>query len=321
MASFRTSAITLFFAGLAAATCATTAGSGWSVSYGQAVDQVGYDNASLHQNYEDAPYGPMAFRVHNGELWLLDSTRGRILAYAPDGKQKYNLTLPGVATNTLLEDLALVPAPDGTVGSIWVGDGADLFIRHIRVSDGAELARIGKAKGHFQQIHQIEVGPSGRLYVGDFGRSTISVFSPDGTLLREQPWERSGFVIGPDDRLSTIDFSSNDGYFLRSYDATGKLLQSVHLGQASAQNPRLWRVDTEGALVSFIPPSGYHGLIQLVRFGPAGQIRSRSLVRPAAMNRFLDPTADGGAWRALADFSVAPKGSFEIRMLPGNGDR
>ncbi|MFZ2958048.1 MAG: hypothetical protein WA705_14265 [Candidatus Ozemobacteraceae bacterium] len=305
---------------------ASMTASTWTLDYGKGSGQVSWLNAANQPNFQEpSPLGPLSVRVHGDSLWVADSIAGRVLCIDQSGKPRHQIKIPGVASNTLLEDFALVQAPNGTIESIWVGDGADLVVRKIRVADGCEIARcggLGGTPGLFTQIHQIEVGQSGHVYVGDFGRGIVAVFSADGKLLREQPWERSGFAVDSDDRLSLISWSTGTGYALRSYDSEGRLFDTIHLGHGTLQNPHLWLRDEASAFVSFIPQGGYRGIVQVMQFGIHGQVLAkRSLRPPLGMHRYLNVSPDGVICRVQAEFERAPKGRFTVSPLSAGGDR
>lgn len=309
------------------ATSSWAASPAWELKYGAAQGQVGYYNSKVNPKLEEAsPLGPMSFRLSGGDLWLADSIGGRLLWLESGGALKATMKLPGVGTDTLLEDIALVKEPAGKVEAAWVADGADLFVRKISVPGGKELVRVG-GRGHepglFTQIHQLEVGPTGRLYVGDFGRSVIAVFDPSGKLLREIRWERSGFAVDAEERLSTVVFIDGVGYVWHRYDADGNLEKATHLGLAALQNPRLWWLDPDGGItVSFIPAAGFRGVVVMHSFTADGALLKKFNVRPTpGMNRFLDRGEDGKLWSAVADMDAAPSGSFKIISLTAEGDK
>ncbi|MBI3039799.1 hypothetical protein HYY75_12270 [bacterium] len=290
----------------------------WKVSFGSGRAQVGYYNSSLNPKIEEASsLGPMAFRIHSGDAWIADSIGGKIVCLDSDGKPRHTVIVPNLPDNTLLEDFALVPGKDGKVSKILVADGADLFVRAIKVPEGNELFRVGgpgEGPGHFLQIHQIEVSASGRFYVGDYGRRVISVFDETGKFLKEFPWERNGFSVTGDDLLSTLSFNEATGYVWRSFNSKGQLESSVHLGFVNFQNPRLWANEQGGGiLVSFVPPGGFRGTLDVVRFSKHGGVEARTKIRPPqAMNRFIDRQDSSHFWLAQANFDAAPKGAFNV---------
>ncbi|HEY9071360.1 MAG TPA: hypothetical protein VIV61_13970, partial [Candidatus Ozemobacteraceae bacterium] len=298
---------------------------GWSLKYGSGPSEVGYYNAKVNPKIEEAsPLGPLAFRIVGGDLWIADSIGGRVLQLGSNGAVKASIRVPGVGTDTLLEDIALSGAAPGKPDAVWVADGADLIVRKLAVPAGTELMRVGgrgENPGQFAQIHQVETGPTGRLYIGDYGRSVIAVFSPEGKLLREHPWERSGFVIDDRDRLSTVVFIEGAGYVWQRYDAEGRLERSVHLGLQGLQNPRVWWNEADGGLsVSFIPAGGFRGSVTMHVFSADGAVLRKYPIRPAAgMNRYVD--RDGSSfWTATADVDAAPAGAFRIEPLTTDGE-
>lgn len=316
----------LLLAGVLAAT-AWGAPRGWELSYGTGPSQVGYYNDKVNPKIEDAsPLGPMAFRLAGGDLWVADSIGGRLLWLGIGGALKAAMKVPGVGTDTLLEDIALVENQTGKVEAAWVADGADLVVRKIAVPAGKEIVRVGgrgQEPGLFTQIHQLEAGPTGRLYVGDFGRAVIAVFDQAGKLLREIPWERSGFAVDAQERLSTIAYIEGAGYVWQRYSADGRLERSVHLGLPALQNPRLWWHEQDGGIaVSFIPAGGFRGVVTMHSFSPEGALLKKFSVRPPqGMNRYLSRGQDGVFWCAAADLDKAPKGAFKIMSLTAEGDK
>ncbi|HNV71037.1 MAG TPA: hypothetical protein PKO06_15145 [Candidatus Ozemobacteraceae bacterium] len=302
-------------------TSVVNAGSALRLAYGKGAGQVSFFNPSVTQNYEEAtPLGPMTFRRHGETFWVADSIAGRVLCVSEIGKVLHSLTIPGVPDNTLLEDLALVPGPDGRIRSVYVADGADLIVRQIEVASGKELGRFGgrgERPGQFLQIHQLEVGPSGRIYVGDYGRRVVAVFEPDGKLVRELPWQLTGFLVTEQDGLIMITHTDNAGFFLKEYDTAGQPVRSVHLGQSGSMNARIWGQAAEGGYwVTLTPASGFKGYLQLVRFSHFGAVAEKRLIRPVlGMNRFLDLTSGRDLWLARADYGAAPRGAFIIEAL------
>ena len=156
----------------------------WKIPYGSEKGKVAVYNSKTDPKFaEDAPYGPMAFRVHNENLWVLDSIGGRIYGFDQKNELKTDVTVSGLEGFKLLEDFALVSGASGRPESAWVADAANCDIRKISLADGKELLRIGgrgSEPGKFMQINQLEVDAGGRLYVGDYGRTVISVFTAYG---------------------------------------------------------------------------------------------------------------------------------------------
>jgi hypothetical protein len=305
------------------------AGTAWELPYGAGKGQVGFLNHKVRQIFEEAsPLGPLAFRVFREQAWVLDSLQSRILVLDANGRLAQTIVIPGLASNTLLEDLALVPGPDGRVESVWIGDGADARLRRVRVADGtvmAEAGGAGDAPGQLRQIHQIEASPAGEVWVGDLGRGRLIRFDGEGKWRCELPWSGSGFALHPHGGVSTLSFSEKVGYLWRTFNQEGRLQQVVHLGWADHLNPRIWGLTAEGGLiVSFVPPGGFRGWLRLVVFHPSGRSGvPLQVVPPLAMNRFLDfdpgpwPAASvPKGWLARGDFERAPEGRFVIERWP-----
>ncbi len=292
----------------------------WKIPYGSEKGKVAVYNSKTDPKFaEDAPYGPMAFRVYNENLWVLDSIGGRIYGFDQKNELKTDVTVSGLEGFKLLEDFALVAGASGRPESAWVADAASCDIRKISLVDGKELLRIGgrgSEPGKFLQINQLEVDAGGRLYVGDYGRTVISVFTAYGELVREIPWQRTGFAVDRKGQLHLLVWREKGGYFHRVYSARGQLLKSLHVGLADLQNARVWGVTAnDSLLVSFVPAGGFKGSLQLFEITEAARIDRRlSFVPPASMNRFV---ADAGqkVFIAEADFATAPDGDFAVKNM------
>lgn len=322
-------AISLFT--LTILTCATicpaaTYPSFWQVDFGRAPDQVHYYNNKIDpQIQEAAPLGPMAFRIEGNSLWLADSIGGRMMVFGANGKLSYAFPVPRSPENTLLEDFAFLRNKSGVPTSVWVADGADCTVKLLSFN-GTLLSQIGgrgSEPGFFQQIHQLETDRFGRLYVGDYGKNTISIFNTQGKLEREIPWYCTGFALDRRGNLSTITFSQRIGHSWVVYSPSGQLIRSTHLGLPNCQNPRLWFQNNQNEiLVSFVPPGGFRGLLNVYRFSAGGEKSGKFTIRPPqAMNRFFDTPDGRNFYIALADFNRAPKGKFLIRNLSSHGER
>ncbi len=302
-----------------------TAPAPWEIAYGKGPGQVSFWNSKVNPRLEEASgLGPMAFRIRNGNLWVADSLAGRILEFGADGKFLRSVAVPTKPDNSLIEDFLPDFSRNGALSGFWVADGADQTVRKISPS-GKVIVRLGgqgDTPGRFLQIHQIESGREGRLFVGDYGRSIVAAFDPTGKLLWELPWERSGFAVTPAGDLLTLSYSSPHGYFCQRYSYSGNLLKSVHLGHGFHQNPRLWSTGAGDSIrVSFVPPGGFKGILQLVTFGPSGAVQGKATLRPpSGMNRFLEATPDGEIFKAQADFDSAPSGQLTVAPFPHGGD-
>lgn len=319
-------AIVVLLAGLMFGASGQSFSQPWQVNYGSEKGRVAVCNSKTDPKFaEDAPYGPMSFRVVQGQLWLLDSIGGKLLCINEKNEVKSELAIQGLAGNVLLEDFALVLGNSGKPESVWIADAADCVIRKISLAGGKELLRIGGnggVAGKFLQINQLEVDHGGRLYVGDYGRNVISVFTQYGELIREIPWENCGFAINNKGSLVLLAYRENAGYFRRTYSQKGQIESNKHLGMSELQNPRIWGIAANGSLiVSFIPAGGFKGRLNLYELADTTQVANRAeLVPPGSMNRFLDFSGDR-LYLAEADFFSAPEGNFSVKSFNWDGKK
>ncbi len=297
----------------------TTHAQTWSLAYGTGRDQVAFYNSTSPGFSEDAPYGPMAFRVVKDQLWVLDSVGGRILGVGSKNEIKTEVKITGLPQNVLLEDFALVTGSSGNPETVWVADAAECSIRKLSLANGRELVKIGgngNESGKFLQIGQLEVDRGGRLYVGDVGRQIIAVFTPYGELIREVTAQSSGFALDAAGNLHLLDYQEKYGYMHRVYSHKGQLLRALHIGMRNFQNPKIWGVNDQGGLlVSFVPENGFEGRLKLFEFAADATVLRRSELAPGrSMNRFV-AVSDKNLWLAEADFAVAPAGQFMVKSL------
>ncbi len=290
---------------------------GWQIGYGQGPEQVSFANASNTPNFEEAaPFGPMAFRCHDGRLWLADSVRGRVLVFDGAGKLTGTLQLPQNATDTLLEDLAVTIDAAGKT-TVTVADAATRKIYRFAWPSGKLEAEFGTPE-QVVQVQQLEIDATDRTWVGDVGRGMLVVFDAAGKLVGERPWNRTGFVWAGGDRYYTILFAPGSGCHLVLNDLAGNVLSDRCLGMVRTQNPRLWAVDPDGtAWVTFIPPGGFRGELFLCGFDATGGLTAIGTVRPPAMNRFIERTERHSFMVAAADFERAPEGVVRVSELAG----
>ena len=308
--------LALFVMGLAAQGQAQS----WKIGYGSDKGMVAVYNSKTDPKFaEDAPYGPMAFRVFAENLWLLDSIGGRIYGFDQQNSLKTQISVPGLEGFKLLEDFALITGASGQPETAWVADAAGCFVRKLSLADGKELLRIGgrgTEPGKFLQINQLEVDAGGRLYVGDYGRSVISVFTAYGEMIREIPWQRSGFALDKKGRLHLLTWRENAGYFHCIYSSRGQLQKSIHVGLADRENPRVWSADADDSfIVSFVPAGGFKGSLQLVEIDGISKVtRKLDFTPPGSMNRFV-ASANHKIFVAEADFFTAPDGEFAVKTV------
>lgn len=292
---------------------------GWNIPYGQSADEVGIFNSNTDPDFsEDMPFGPMSFRIHNQKLWLLDSIGAGIKVFNKEGLVN-NLKFKNMPENHLLEDFAIVTDDNNRIESVWVAEAAESVIYKFSAKTGNKQHSFGSRgahQGQFLQINQIELDNKNRLYVGDYGKSLISVFSPYGEHLFEIPWQRSGFTIDQNDMLHLIEYRENAGYFLLKYDGK-KLVSSTHLGLNKLQNAKVISFDEElkGVFISFIPETGFEGRLHLyIAFENGRSEKIKQFAPQPPMNRFIQ-ACSYNFWVAQADFNLAPEGFFKIIKL------
>ena len=92
--------------GLASVSCNAQT---WNLEYGNENGKVAFYNSNNTPDFaEDAPYGPMSFRVDKHYLKVLDSVAGRLLIVDKNNKIKAAIQVPELQSFKLLEDFAFV---------------------------------------------------------------------------------------------------------------------------------------------------------------------------------------------------------------------
>ena len=281
----------------------------WNLKFGDEKGQVG---VKPPEGPEDYPIGPNSFRVFDGKLWVADSAKGRIISYSADNQPDLILTVPGLGEQKVIEDFALQISGD-KVKSIWL---AERFTHElIRMApDGKVLARV-KAS-NLAQLDQLAADSTGRLYVGDYGKSLIAAYSDSGKYLFNIPWDLSGFAVDSENNLHLIAYDKAKGHQHRVLNSQGKEISSRQIGFKNMQNPRLWKVTSAGdILVSFIPALGNPTGNILVKISAKGVILSKTnFTNPYYIGRYL-LVDDDKCWLVKADYLQAPSGSIKIKQL------
>lgn len=302
---------------LASASCQAQT---WNLDYGNEKGKVAFYNSNNTPKFaEDIPYGPLSFRVINNNLWVLDSIAGKLSCFDEKGNLVKTVVVPGLEGFKLLEDFALVGNDLNNPESVWIANAADNTIRKISIADGKVLAQVGGAgnePGKIIQVNQIEVDAGGRLYVGDIGRSKLSVFTSTGSFLREYYWQSTGFVVDKYANLHLINYCENVGYFHRVYSSKGQLLNSTHLGFINNTNLKINSLTDDGSLIlSMIPEDGYKGVLDLLKVSKCGEVLEKlQYVPPTSMNRYIQ-VAGNKVFQAEANFETAPKTKFIVKPL------
>ena len=163
-------------------------------------------------------------------VWIISDARHQVFKFSNDGKELV-LTLgeagvSGADENhfTSPQDVAWLPD-----GSILVADQ-----RNARVvkfdRTGKFLMSFGGGKGKnagelSDDVHGVEVGRNGRVYVADRGNSQIQVFEKDGRHIDTWPNIRfpNHMIVTPDEHVWVTD--GETGKVLK-YNSEGRLLYS-----------------------------------------------------------------------------------------------
>jgi hypothetical protein len=307
---------------MAAALCSAAPLEGaWHLGYGDGPDQVGFMNANSAKEFEDpVPFGPLAFRVVNGEAWVADSVRARILVLGQDGKVRLTFAVPTDGPG-LLEDLAVATDEAGVVTAVFVLRGHSQEI--VEFAPTGDLRRTmggrGDAPGMYIQMHRIEVSKDGHLFVADKGRQTITVVAPDGTVRREAPWQWSGLAVDAAGNLCRLHWNEDEKQnHLIIETVDGTVVADRVLAIGPHLNPELWWVTPAGeAFVTFTPTTGFEGTFGFFLGDPQGRAKKTGHLKPPrAMNRLIDHAADGTVYLGVADYDEAPHGRLAIEPFP-----
>ncbi|HNS10271.1 MAG TPA: hypothetical protein PKN29_11255 [Candidatus Ozemobacteraceae bacterium] len=273
----------------------------WEIPFGQEKAQVGI-TAPVHD--EDMPVGPGSYRAHGSDIWVLDSVKGRVLCFGADNKVRQEVALPALGKDFILTDFALQLGENGEVKAVAT---IDMRAKEIVVAglDGKEIKRI-KA-GNMMQLDEIDVDRNGQVYVGDYAVASIAVFSADGIVLRNIPWQASGFAVDSSNNLHMLNYSEGSGHALVTIGADGKEVARHEIGMAEMQNPRIWAVKDSGeCLVSMVPPSGDPSKQKLMLFSADGKpAGSADFANPYYINRYIAAAKDS-IWLVKADYLKAP---------------
>lgn len=284
----------------------------WQLSFGAEADKVGI---TAPVGAEDFPVGPASYRAVGGNLWALDSAKGRVICVDAAGTMIKDIAIPSLPAEYILDDFALqFTSPEAQEPSaIIVVEAMERLV--IKFStDGRQLFKI--KPDNLIQLDEIDIDNNGQFYVGDYANSVIAAFSADGVALHEIVWQCSGFAVDADNNLHTIHFEENIGHFHFKLDATGKELSRVQLGLPEMQNPRLWHVNSKGEfLLSFIPPEGDTNNQILYTYNSAGKIlKSSKFKNPYYIKRYLIADRDL-VWLVDAEYSKAPAQPIRFRQL------
>ncbi len=290
----------------------------WSLEYGTEEGKVAYFNSKNTPDFaEDAPYGPLAFRVYGDKLWVLDSIAGKLTQFDNAGKALKTIVVPGLEGFKLLEDFALDGDDPNNPDAVWIANAADVLVRKISVADGKVLYQLegnGTEEGKFGQIHQLETDAGGRVYVADIAKNKISVFSATGTFQREYIWQNSGLFVDKYANLHQLYYTEKSGYSHQVFSSKGQLISNTHLGFNKNTNAKIINVEDNGSIImSMVPEEGFKGVLNIVKVNKFGSVlETAEFILPSSMNRYIDVN-EGRLFVAEADFETAPDTKFFVK--------
>jgi sugar lactone lactonase YvrE len=181
----------------------------------------------------------------DGNLWLTDAGRHRVLKTTLDGEILLELGTADVAgtdERTFDRPTDVAVAGDGT---IYVSDGYGNCRIVFFDPDGTyrgTWGRPGTAPGEFDTPHSVAIAPDGTIWVSDRGNLRIQRFEADGRYV--DAWTHLGAT-------QCFDFH-DDELWLVSHRSIGELLGWDSLGG------RLMRVDpTTGDVLGSLPMPGH----------------------------------------------------------------
>ena len=237
------------------------AGEGYQFTEGPAVDRDGnvyFCDSGANRIYKIAADGkPVVFKENSGgatglmfgadgRLYAAESTRKRVVAYAPDGKLSVLTT--GVTPN----DLAVT-----SKGDVYFTDTPARRVYHLDSKGVRRVVFDGEKDGNLGMPNGVRVNPDGSLLVVDdtLGRTAWSFhIQADGTLVDGQPFYHLEL---PDDVTQGPVRSGADGM---TFDTTGHLYVATKLGVQVC--------DQAGRVVGIIRRPGAADLSNVVFGGP-----------------------------------------------------
>lgn len=198
------------------------------------------------------PYDP------EKHVWVVDDGSEQIFKFTHDG-QRLVLSLGQFRVRG--DDATHLGGPNGMAflpnGDFFVTDGYK-NARVVKYSkDGTYLMHWGtrgNGPGQFNVPHSVEIGPDGRVYVGDRGNQRIQVFDQQGRYLSEiMAVYPNALAISHDQRYLYVAQGGPDAASeIRTYTLDGRLLASW--GRPFGNQPgQLWGVhdfsrDSDGNL-------------------------------------------------------------------------
>ena len=278
----------------------------WEISFGEKENQAGFINPPKFE--EDHSKGPHSFRLINSNLWIADSTKGRIFSLNSENKLVNSINLKNFGKDYFIDDFALQfgNGSDKAPTAICITERMTNSIIKLSVT-GKELLKIMHSK-QGTQVDEIACDSKGQIYLGDYSKSKIFVYSAQGKLVRTLNWQLSGFALDKNDNLYILEFKEKVGSICKVYNAAGKLIKTMELGFAKAQNPKIWHISNDGnILVSFILALGNPTAQILVSYDSTGKIlKKHDFNNPYFINRYL-VFDDNNSWVIKTNYMKAPK--------------
>ena len=179
-----------------------------------------------------------------GNVYVADQDNGRIQKFTADGGfiAKFGDTAgPG----HLLKPYGVAVSPDGS--AVYVTDGSDSATQHVfeYTATGTFVRSWGPAgsgNGAFSTPAAIAVGPTGNVYVADFGNKRMQVFDAAGTFIKA--WGGAGTgdgqFDGPDgvaiDSAGQVYVTEDGNQRVQLFDAAGNFV--TRFGSAGSGDGR-----------------------------------------------------------------------------------
>lgn len=126
-----------------------------------------------------SPDGKTIYVVDRGDI---GNTDHKIVAYAPDGSERFRLGPRGNGNGQFNIPLAATVGPGGT---LYVADAGNFRVQIFDANGKFRTAfgGLGAEPGRFSRPRSIALDPDGNIYVSDAGFNNIQIFDPSGHLL------------------------------------------------------------------------------------------------------------------------------------------
>jgi DNA-binding beta-propeller fold protein YncE len=271
-----------------------------------------------------------------GNVYVADTGRGQILAFAPGGTLRRSWTGGAKGAAPAVSAAAIAQDPDGK-----------LYVADSRGNQVAVLALTGQlvrrlhgdaAFGPLRRPSGVAAAPDGRIYVADTGNNRIVRFSRGGSI--EAAWNQRGSYAGPLNAPHGLGVDSH-GYVLVADTLNGRV-EELH---PSGSVRRIWYVRisppgrssrafplTDPVCTSAYPCGrwtglavGPHGFIYatdtlhdlVVRLSPDGETLQQWGGPGSGPSQFRDP--EGVAVSSIGTIYVADTGNHRVDVLSPGG--